>query len=75
MITLVRKIKVMNLDIQMVTLNAASGAALVAEAVKMNSAHWSVGFLIISIAILNISKGIATIIRANKGTNETEKKE
>ena len=37
MITLVRKIKVMNLDIQMVTLNAASGAALVAEAIKMNS--------------------------------------
>ena len=65
----------MNLDLQMVTLNAASGAALVAEAIKINSTHWSVGFLIVSIAILNISKGYATIIRAKKGTNELEKKE
>ena len=50
----------------MVTLNAASGAALIADAINDNATGWSVGFLIVTIGVLNLAKAYQTVKTTKK---------
>lgn len=58
--------RLLKLDWQMLTLNAASGVALISESVLNNSASWAVGFLIVTVGVLNLAKAYATIKEAKR---------
>lgn len=51
----------MNLDFQMLGLNAASVGSLVANSIAESYSGWSVGFLIFTVGVLNLAKAYATI--------------
>jgi hypothetical protein len=64
--------RLLKLDWQMLTLNAASGAALISESVLNNSASWAVGFLIVTVGVLNLAKAYATIKEAKRKKKDNE---
>lgn len=64
----------MNIDFQMVGLNIASLGALIADVVSENATGWSVGFLIFTIGVLNLSKAYSTCMDARR-KKKAEKKE
>ena len=59
-----------NIDWSMITLNALSGAAIVEESIRDNTTGWTVGFLIVTIGILNLAKAYVTV----RGDKKKEKK-
>ena len=64
--------RLLKLDWQMLTLNAASGVALISESVLNNSASWAVGFLIVTVGVLNLAKAYATIKEAKRKKKDNE---
>lgn len=60
--------KIANIDYQMVSLNASSAGALISEVIRDNANSWAVGFLIVTIGVLNLAKAYSTI--KNKKNNE-----
>jgi len=66
MITKITNSIVHNLDPQMILLNVASVASIVAESMTTDSNRWAVGFLIVTIGILNLAKAYSTIKKGGK---------
>lgn len=58
--------RLLQIDWQMVALNAASGSALIAESVTENATSWTVGFLIVTVGVLNLAKAYSTVREAKK---------
>ena len=58
-----------HLDLQMVFLNVTSVGSIVAESMASDSNRWAIGFLIITVGILNLAKAYSTI----KKSSEDEK--
>lgn len=63
-------LKIINLDWQMVTLNLASVGTVMAATIEENSTGWAVGFLIVTVGVLNLAKAYATI-RESKRKNKS----
>lgn len=55
-----------DLDWQMITLNVTSVSSVVIEAMHESSNRYAVGFLIVTVGILNLAKAYATIKKNNK---------
>ena len=55
-----------HLDLQMVFLNVTSVGSIIAESMASDSNRWAIGFLIITVGILNLAKAYSTIVKGNE---------
>jgi dipeptide/tripeptide permease len=53
--------RLINMDWQIIALNTASLGSVIAATIAENSTGWAVGFLIVTVGILNLAKSYATI--------------
>jgi len=50
-----------NMDWQIIALNTASLGSVIAATIAENSTGWAVGFLIVTVGVLNLAKAYATV--------------
>tara|TARA_R110000796_G_scaffold221120_3_gene337147 strand:+ start:805 stop:1005 length:201 start_codon:yes stop_codon:yes gene_type:complete len=53
--------RIINMDWQIVVLNSASVGSIVGAAMAKDSTGWAVGFLIVTVGVLNLAKAYATV--------------
>lgn len=55
----------MNIDFQMIALNAVSVGTLITNAIAESANNWAIAFLIFTVGVLNLAKAYSTI-KGNK---------
>lgn len=55
----------MNIDFQMIALNAVSVGTLITNAIAESANKWAIAFLIFTVGVLNLAKAYSTI-KGNK---------
>lgn len=58
------------MDWQIMALNSASVGSLVGAAISENSTGWAIGFLIVTVGVLNLAKAYATVKESKEKDTE-----
>ena len=64
--------RIMEMDWQIIALNSASLGSVIAATIAENSTGWAVGFVIVTVGILNLAKSYAIVREAKDEDEEDE---
>lgn len=64
--------RIIEMDWQIIALNSASLGSVIAATIAENSTGWAVGFVIVTVGILNLAKSYAIVREAKDEDEEDE---